>query len=191
MSNTYFTSDTHFGHRNIIKYCNRPFSNEKEMDEALVANWNARVRPDDEVFHLGDFGFGKEEYLDRILKRLNGKKYFVRGNHDKAMRGRILDHFESVREYAEINIGGQKIIICHYPLVTWNKARHGSWMLHGHCHHTLDWMNEDTTRIDVGVDGWNYAPVSMSQLHNAMSKKTYKIVDHHGKDVDYTTMDEL
>lgn len=191
MSSVYFTSDTHFGHANIIKYSKRPFKDAREMDEALIANWNMRVRPEDQIYHLGDFGFGREEYLDKILSRLNGVKYFIRGNHDKAMKGKILDHFEWTKDYYELNVNGQKMILCHYPMVTWNKARHGSWMLHGHCHHSLDYMNEDTTRLDVGVDGFGYSPISIPQIKNIMDKKKYKVVDHHGKDVDYVTMDEL
>jgi len=161
------------------------------MDEAMIANWNARVRPNDQVYHLGDFGFGTEEQLNKILKRLNGKKYFIRGNHDKGIRGSVINNFEWVKDYYELNIEGQRMVLCHYPLVTWNKARRGAWMLHGHCHHTLDYMNEDTIRLDVGVDGFGFAPISIPQIKNIMEKKTYKVVDHHGKDVDSTTMDEL
>ncbi len=75
-------SDTHFGHKNIIDYCNRPFKSTEEMDEALIKNWNETVSNDDVVIHLGDFGLGKKEYIASIAKRLNGKKILIMGNHD-------------------------------------------------------------------------------------------------------------
>ena len=78
----FVTADTHFNHENIIKYCDRPFKNVKEMNEAIIKNWNDTVREDDIVYHLGDFGFGTKEELQEIFNRLNGKKYLIMGNHD-------------------------------------------------------------------------------------------------------------
>ena len=75
-------ADTHFGHENIIKYCNRPFKTVKEMDEAMIKNWNETVTNKDVVIHLGDFGIGSKEYISSIVKRLNGKKILIMGNHD-------------------------------------------------------------------------------------------------------------
>ena len=158
------------------------------MNETLIRNWNAVVKPNDDIFHLGDFGFGREKDLCNILRRLNGRKYFLYGNHDKAMYGITLQYFEWAKDYYELNFQGQKMILCHYPLATWNKARHGSWMLHGHCHTSFDWANVDTTRHDIGVDGNGYYPVSFDQLKKIMDKKKYKIVDHHGKSDDMEEM---
>ena len=78
----FIISDTHFGHENIIKYCNRPFSSVEEMDEKMIKNWNETVSNNDVVLHLGDFGLGKKEYIASIVKRLNGKKILIMGNHD-------------------------------------------------------------------------------------------------------------
>ena len=86
----YFTSDTHFGHENIIKWCRRPYSSVEEMNEKLIENWNSVVGPDDIVFHLGDFAFGGSGLWKEVLSRLNGKKYLIIGNHDeKKSQGRI------------------------------------------------------------------------------------------------------
>ena len=78
----YFIADTHFNHENIIKYCDRPFSNAKEMNEYIIQKWNSVVKEDDIVYHLGDVGFGTTEMLKELISRLNGTKILLRGNHD-------------------------------------------------------------------------------------------------------------
>lgn len=176
----YFTSDTHFGHKNVIKYSNRPFSNVKEMDEALINNWNKVVKPKDEIWFLGDFSFYPLETTNNILNALNGHIYWLLGNHDKWKK---YDSFYSKLNsppfsLKKIKYNHQDIILCHYPLLTWEKAHYGSWNLHGHCHGNLI-TNSNSRRIDVGVDCWNYTPVSFEQIKEVMDKKTYESVDHH------------
>lgn len=83
----YFTSDTHFGHKNIIKYSERPFSDFEEMDAKIVANWNSLVGSTDVVYHLGDVALGPSDRWDHILKSLNGYKVLVVGNHDRIFAG--------------------------------------------------------------------------------------------------------
>src|SRR5687767_6005129 len=81
--NTFFTSDTHWGHKNIIKFCSRPYASVEEMDEAMITNWNDRVRPGDTVYHLGDFTFyRREDQQRRIIDSLNGNIKLILGNHD-------------------------------------------------------------------------------------------------------------
>jgi|SRR6476620_5889714 len=177
----FFTSDTHFGHNNIIKYSNRPFKSTEEMDEAIIRNWNGVVKPNDEIWHLGDFAFATGNRIESILKRLNGRKHFIWGNHDQTFKKEknLLSYFESVRDYKEINYNNQKIVLIHYPLLTWNKGHRGAWHLHGHCHGSVNYLNEKTTRIDVGVDNFNYTPVSFEEVKAIMDKRTYDAVDHH------------
>ena len=79
----YFISDTHFNHNNIIKYCNRPFKSINEMNQTIINNWNKTVKADDEIYHLGDLVLGKKEEMYNTVSNLNGKKYLIRGNHDK------------------------------------------------------------------------------------------------------------
>lgn len=186
MSKIWFTSDTHFGHKNILKYCNRPFKSIQEHDETLIMNWNSVVRPEDTIYHLGDFAFTDREKVKKILRRLMGNKHFIRGNHDKVMKQEILGHFVTHGDYKEIKVPDaemdlrQVIVLCHYAFQVWNKSHHGSWHLHGHSHGTLP-SPDHMARVDVGVDVWNYFPVSYEQIKQHMTRKVFKPVDHHGK----------
>ena len=177
----YFTSDTHFGHANIIKYCDRPFSSPVEMDETLIRNWNNTVKPEDTIFHLGDFGFATEDRLKSILSRLNGIKYLILGNHDKTIRRSedLRTYFVKCTEYLEIDEEKIKLILMHYPMLIWNKSHHGAFMLHGHSHGTCKYPFEGRI-MDVGVDCHNYHPISFTEVRNKMLKKSVEVIDHHG-----------
>jgi len=177
---TWFTSDTHFGHTNIIKYCNRPFKDVTEMDEALIANWNSVVKQNDDIYHLGDFGFATVERIQRIVNRLNGKKHLIFGNHDKHMAQ--IKGFESKQYYLEITVDKQKIILCHYAMRVWNKSHHGSIMLFGHSHGNLPGTNQS---LDVGTDPWNYFPTNLDLIRQRLKTlPAYKSEDHHGRTMD-------
>lgn len=168
---THFTSDTHFGHGNIIKYCNRPFTSAEEMDETMIRNWNARVRPDDLVFHLGDFAFGCDyQHAVHCYRRLNGIIQFVLGNHDKHLRtmndnGILRTPLE---HYLEESIEGHRIVLFHYGLRTWHHDLRGTWHLYGHSHNGLPPLGKS---VDIGVDRWDFAPVSMEQLRRFMEQQ--------------------
>ena len=116
---TFFTADTHFGHKNIINYCERPFSSVEEMDQTLITNWNMVVSECDVVYHLGDFVFGCPE---RIRKRLNGRIFLILGNHDKFGK-KWHSLFEGVFQIHEY----KNIIMCHYPIRYWNRSHYNSW----------------------------------------------------------------
>ena len=176
---TFVTSDTHFGHANIIKYSKRPFRDVHDMDEQLIQRWNAKVPSNSIVYHIGDFAFAEPSRLRELVRRLNGTIRLVRGNHDKRIRGDDVKLFDWVRDYYEAaGPGKRKIVMCHYPMVTWNKSHAGSWMLHGHCHGNL--TMPETTRLDVGVDTHpNYEPYSLNEITRIMAKRTYLVADHH------------
>lgn len=171
----WFTSDTHFGHANVIKYSNRPFDDVEEMNESLIKTWNDRVSEKDIIYHLGDFSFLGEKETMNILRRLNGHKHLILGNHDDSRWD--WKYFESVNYYKEVKHDKKKIILMHYPIESWNGAHRGSWHLHGHCHGNLD--NGLNTRIDVGVDCFRYAPVSFEEISKLMEKRAFIAVDHH------------
>lgn len=157
----FFTADTHFGHAAGLGYLRRPFASIAEMDAALVANWNARVGPDDEVWHLGDFAVGIDaERSAALLAALSGRKHLVAGNNDPAA---TLEqpHWASVQRYAEIVVDGVLLVLCHYPFRTWHGMGKGSLDLHGHSHGRLAPMPR---QYDVGVDVWDYRPVTLAEI---------------------------
>jgi calcineurin-like phosphoesterase family protein len=174
---TYFSSDQHYGHANVIKYCNRPFADVQTMDDELIYRHNNIVKHGDTIYMLGDFTF-KDPHP--YLRRLNGTIILIPGNHDNLNKW-VHSSSKPVHiapPLLEVSVNGQAITMCHYALRTWNSSHYGSWALHGHSHGSLP--EDPNSRIcDVGVDSWDYAPVSFDQLKEYMSKKTFIPIDHH------------
>ena len=176
MSKVFFTADLHLGHSNIIGRCNRPFASTAEMNEALVSNWNSRVRHTDTVWVLGDVSFYPPNRTDEILSQLRGFKKLVLGNHDKMLKKKagLLGHFTEVHAglhelylQDEESAGAHFAVLCHYPLLSWNRAFHGSIHLHGHTHSRVP-VSSGARRYDVGVDANAYAPVSLREVLDAL-----------------------
>jgi calcineurin-like phosphoesterase family protein len=177
----YFTSDTHFGHFNIIRICNRPFQDLASHDETIIEKWNNKVAPTDIVYHLGDFAYRcSSEYCAQILRRLNGQIILIPGNHEKVL-------FETYKRYSEfknkiiicgginytnnsvvyeIEIEKRKIILCHYGMRTWNGSFRGSWHLYGHSHGNLPPLFKS---MDIGVDCTNFEPLSFNEVKEIMN----------------------
>lgn len=173
--NYWFTADTHFGHTNIIKYCNRPFTDIREHDETLIKNWNEIVLENDGVYFLGDFCFGDAwEYI----KRLNGSIYFIIGSHDSSVEKffddstRTVGKHECLGEQKEIKVKNQIIVLNHYPMLRWSKSHYGSFQLHGHCHGKLP-DDPNALMIDVGVDCHYFRPINLDKITEIMGKKTF------------------
>ena len=139
---TFFTADSHFGHKKIMQYQpNRPFNSVAEHDDYLCKVWNATIKPGDDVFHLGDFFFYKSN--SEILSHLNGNITLIKGNHDNSRLG-LTTH-----DYLEVKYESTQFVLSHYPIHNWNKMHHGSMHLHGHSHGRCE---TKTNRMDVGVD---------------------------------------
>lgn len=165
----FFTSDLHLHHANIIRYCQRPFESVEEMDYVLIDNWNSVVKPEDSVWVLGDFSMsGDKVFLNRTLDRLNGTKFLVAGNHD-SKPCKSSDKWREVHTLTHITEGGQILVLCHYAMRVWYKSHCGSWHLYGHSHGNLP--EENNLSFDVGVDSWNYTPVSFDQIAKKMLDK--------------------
>lgn len=162
---TWFTGDTHFGHTNIIKYANRPFSTVEEMDEVLIENWNKKVGIHDVVYHLGDFSM-KDPGL--YIKRLHGKIILILGNHDYKRIKPLRRYINDIREMSTIQVGGEDITLCHYAMRVWNKSHFNTWHLYGHSHGKLPPVGKS---LDVGVDVMNYAPVNLETLKDIMEER--------------------
>lgn len=185
----FFSADHHFGHRAIIEYAGRPFSSVEEMNETLIGTWNARVGKNDEVYYLGDISLCRTDITREIINRLNGRIYFIRGNHDKSLKGSITERFVWVKDTyclrydgAGIRVKGADatyILLCHYPWEVWDKSHFGSWHLHGHCHGSLQ-QKRNIRRMDVGVDTRDdFAPYTLEEVEAVMSERGYQAVDHH------------
>lgn len=198
MANPYkiwFTSDLHDFHANIFKF-------QKERREAMgitddmtdtekvekqhnwiVKMWNSTVDKRDHVYILGDVSFGSAEQTKRLLGKLNGKKHLVIGNHDKSCRG-LENYFESVSQIKEFPVKKHQydfleeniyLVLCHFPLLAWNRRLHGAIHLTGHLHGGLDDFNIESKelRVDVGLDSklGNYGLVSLEQVYRFMKDK--------------------
>lgn len=168
----WFTADSHFGHGGIIAMCERPFASVMEMDEALIANWNSRVRPGDMVWHLGDFAMGHDpETCREIFGRLNGTKFLIKGNHDDE-RVTSLAWARPPERLVEISQDATRLVMCHYPLRAWRGSMGKTVHLHGHTHRLIP---DTTLSCDVGVDSWGYAPVRVAEVKARLAKITLDV----------------
>lgn len=165
MYNTFFTSDSHFNHKKIIEYCDRPYSTAEEMNEDLVTKWNKIVSKNDSIYHLGDVSWG---HFD--LDRLNGRKFLILGNHDRV--GQLGKYFETIDVYKELKgiLPKQRAIaLMHYPIESWNGKFHGAMHFHGHTHGSID--NKGLMRFDVGVDCWYMSPIPVEDILDLVPKR--------------------
>lgn len=175
MPNTFFTSDSHFGHKGILKVSMarpRPFASIEEHDEALIRAWNTVVRPADIVWHLGDFAYKcSVDYAASIRARLNGRIRLLRGNHDAI--GERLEWAGPVVDVQRVFVQNpgmpkpQAFWCSHYAHRTFPNSWHGDLHLYGHSHGSLPGTR---TSLDVGVDCWNWAPVSVADILKRMAE---------------------
>lgn len=137
----FYISDLHFGHGNILKFDGRPWFNTQEMEEDLIARWNAKVSKSDHVFILGDFCWGLADMWRRILPKLNGFKHLIKGNHDLVkMPADIRKMFASVSDYKEVKDNGRLICMSHYPMLAYkHDSDPNTYMLYGHVHNTFEY----------------------------------------------------
>jgi calcineurin-like phosphoesterase family protein len=178
----WFTSDPHFGHKNVIKYCERPFDSIEEMDEILIDRWNMVIDHDDLIICCGDFSLTNPKSTNEILNKLNGNKVLIKGNHEKSIlsnklnrdmfNGGIYDLLNITVIDDEVEYGFQDIILCHYPMLSWNKSHRGSWQLFGHVHGMLDNdIKLSPNQIDVGVDSNDFRPISYQEVKEKITIK--------------------
>ena len=177
---TFYTADTHFGHANILKLCNRPFETIEEMNEVLIKKWNTKVCGSDTVYIVGDMFFRCADPA-AILDRLKGKKILIIGNHDSSWMDKVdLDkYFADVADFKVITNGKYALTLCHYPLLTW-KHQKKSYMIHGHIHAdtTDDFFPLLCSRervLNAGMDINGFVPVTFEELveNNTNFKNEY------------------
>jgi calcineurin-like phosphoesterase family protein len=178
----WFTSDTHFGHERIIELCNRPFATVESMNAALIDNWNSVVAPTDTVYHLGDAVMGSFAENVQILGRLNGEIHLIPGNHDRvssayhhknpAARERFAQMYRDQGVFIQpewVTFG--QFEMCHYPYTDERYPElcpvdNGSRLIHGHVH---DEWQVNGRQINVGVDVWDYTPVSIETIRSIIN----------------------
>ena len=173
MGKNYFIADTHFGHSNILKICNRPFENIEDMKNVIIDKWNKKVTDEDTVYLLGDVCF-KMSKLDviKILKQLKGKKILIKGNHDKYVGQRDFDEcFEKIYNYLQISEDKQQIILCHYPIIDYAGMFYGSKMIYGHIHNKYI---PHKNMYCCSVECINYEPVTLNELEEIYKNKPVK-----------------
>ena len=183
MGKTFFISDLHFGHKNVLAFDHREFSSIEEHDEALIRNWNNAVGIDDDVWVLGDISWRSPMKTVEILKRLNGTKHLCIGNHDHTLlRDKdVSSCFAEIVPYREIEIDGTGVVLCHYPIPCFNKHYYGWVHLYGHVHNSMEWnmmkhiqyqmeqLYDIPCRMyNVGcmISGMDYTPRTLQEILN-------------------------
>lgn len=170
----FFTSDNHFGHANVIKHCGRPFENVESMDEAMARLWNETVGENDTVFHLGDFGWVNKE-IPRIRAALNGAIHIIRGNHDRGVESLLKAGFDEVYDCLDLELDGCKLFLQHIPVFSpldLETSKYKQSLLHVPppdcdyvlCGHVHEHWKRNGKHINVGVDVWDFRPVTLSRL---------------------------
>lgn len=163
----WFTADQHLGHANIGNWTSRRFTDIADHDRQIVEAHNSCVGPKDTVYMLGDLSFHNDKAkIRQLVDQMNGRWVFVRGNHDHRVLKQIPHRFAEVHDYLELKHCRQHIVLCHYPLLEWNRSFREAWMLHGHSH--AKHPQSPWKRMDVGVDTNQMKPWSFQQIQAIM-----------------------
>ena len=176
----WYTADLHLGHTRIIEFCNRPFADIDEMNARIIQNFQSSVDFDDDLWVLGDFAFGQSTSLEKFenwFHQIPGRKHLVIGNHDD--EAVIALPWESISDLKEIKDGDQPVVLCHYPMITWNGARKRAVQLFGHVH---DQWQGSRNSVNVGVDQWDFGPV---QIGDILRRARSLPVNKHWADVEH------
>ena len=165
----YFTADLHLHHFKILQYCHRPFKNVEEMDAKITRNFLEIIKPTDTLYILGDLSF--ERKIGKMFLSLFKKEQirFIMGNHDEAFPKEFMrDYCKSCTEIKDIKVEGQKITLCHYPMISWRGSCHNTWSAHGHNHSNIVNEKFKGKRMNVCVDLHDFKPVSFEQMKEYM-----------------------
>lgn len=176
----WFTSDLHFWHKNICKYCGRPYETVEQMNAGIINNWKQLVKDDDIVFVLGDLGFCGIEKLRAEIEQLPGQIYVIQGNHDSDKNLSKLKEEGLIKDYCKLQyvtiIGDeecpeQDLTLCHFPMIDWYNKDKGAWMVHGHQHQLPETPSCSVKHWDVGLDKNHGRPITFEQLKINITKQ--------------------
>lgn len=202
MSNIWITSDTHFGHTNIVgpkvsRWSSgyRNFDSLHQMNMALVEGINKYVKEDDILYHLGDWSFGGAQNIKHFRDYIICKNiHLILGNHDQHIIDKDIpfnggtfnpiDLFSSINQVLEVSHGKHRFFMSHYPHLSWHHASKGVIMLHGHEHSSFNHLNKNTLRMDVGIDSAKmilneFRPFSIEEVIDLNSRKKIIPIHHH------------
>ena len=166
----FYIADMHLGHKNVLKFDNRPFESVSEMDMVLMENWNKRVSHDDDVYILGDMCYHSEHRPAWYLKQLKGKKHLIQGNHDGALLKdfEVMGCMDSVDKMLFVQDSGKHIVLCHFPIAEWNGFHKGAYHIYGHIHNRKDgvyqYMRTLEKALNAGCMLNGYEPVTFREL---------------------------
>lgn len=185
MQHIHFVADLHHAHPKIVDICNRPVSKEEHDEWLLKEVFNKYVDKKDEVYVLGDVSLYNRKEAQKFVARMNGNKHLIVGNHDKSV-----DHLGNwceitqIKDFSYSRFGlNIHIVLCHFPMISWNRRIHGSWMLHGHTHGRNEYINEIEKYgliYDVGIDNkeffeYTYRPLNLYEVCLIMKKRENQI----------------
>lgn len=164
---TFVIADTHFGHSNIIKYCDRPFVTTEEMNSKLIERWNSVVGKDDIVYHLGDFALGNMTKVSEYRKQLKGKIFLIQGNHDGYTMKRYYEAgFDKV--YDKPIIYQEFYILSHQPLFITENMPYAN--IFGHVHNNPEYTDYTSNTFCVSCERINYKPILIDDIIDKMQK---------------------
>jgi calcineurin-like phosphoesterase family protein len=162
----WFSADYHLSHKNIIKYCNRPFQNVEEMDSVIIDNLKSRVKPGEILYYLGDLTFKKDVAIEFFNEFEEIEIHYIIGNHDNKEVLQVAEQYcASISHLKDIIIEEQPITLCHYAMRVWNKSHFNAWQLYGHSHGTLQPIGK---QYDVGIDNNGFYPINFDDLQKIM-----------------------
>lgn len=180
-SKTWITSDIHFYHINILKFCadTRPYSDISEMNDVIISQWNSLISPIDKVYILGDIAFTDATRAARIVNRCHGEKVLITGNHDrKLLKDAIFRGcFTEIHDYHYTTYKGTDLVMFHYPIWEWDQMHRGSVHFHGHLHGRP--CGVDGRIMDVSMDGNRCMPYLLDNVLKEVLKKPVR--EHYSK----------
>lgn len=173
----YFISDLHFCHQSIIEMSQRPFATLEEMHATMIRRWNKVVKTNDQVYIIGDFLYkGTAQEANQILSQLKGKKYLIRGNHEKYLNQPEFDIslFEWVKDYYTFKENKRQYVLFHYPILEWEGWYRDSILLYGHVHNNRSdyfYQTLGPNAVNVGADMLDFTPISQTQVLELVAKR--------------------
>ena len=189
-SSDWFVSDLHFGHSNVIKYCDRPYCCKHAMNEDLIHKWNEKVKPNARIFVLGDFAFGNKGFKKRIIERLNGYKILVKGNHDPGRNTMVEIGFDeaylTISGTWNINDDMKTIFASHIPMKEACSA-----VDHGLCGHVHEKWTKSGNIVNVGVDVWDYEPQKLKFIIDNADSRQAAMTEQNTLDQSWSSRDDI